>query len=177
LEAFTMRYQTLAVIAASIFTLSACGGGDEKENASSSESTTSSTTPPDTGSGAAATSASTATAMPITGTTHEVKMVQDAKGYRFDPENITVKVGDGIKFIAVSGNPHNVGFEVAGVPAESKAQLAANMPNPSAELTSPMLAQPNEAYTISFAGVKPGKYALLCPVHLAQGMKGTVTVE
>jgi plastocyanin len=115
--------------------------------------------------------------MPATGKIHEVKMVQDSKGYRFDPENITVKVGDGIKFIAVSGNPHNVAFDASGIPPESKAQLAANMPESATELTSKMLAQPNEEYTVSFAGVKPGKYALLCPVHIQMNMKGTVTVE
>jgi plastocyanin len=51
----------------------------------------------------------------ITGTTHEVKMIGDAQGYRFDPANITVKAGDGIKFTTVNGGPHNVAFDPATV--------------------------------------------------------------
>ena len=37
-------------------------------------------------------------------------MIGDAKGYRFEPADITIKQGDAIKFIMVSGGPHNVAF-------------------------------------------------------------------
>ncbi|HET9013051.1 MAG TPA: plastocyanin/azurin family copper-binding protein, partial [Gemmatimonadaceae bacterium] len=105
------------------------------------------------------------------------KMVGDEKGYRFEPADITIKQGDGIKFEMVSGGPHNVAFDPATLPADVKPQLTANMPNQMSELSGPLLVNPNEAYTISFASVKPGKYEFHCTPHLAMGMKGTITVQ
>ena len=36
---------------------------------------------------------------------------------------------------------------------------------------------PNEEYTISFGGIKPGTYEFHCTPHLAMNMKGKVTVQ
>ena len=101
---------------------------------------------------------------PITGKTHEVRMLGgDAQGYRFDPANITVKQGDGIKWIMVSGGPHNVAFDAATIPADVKPQLDANMgTDKMGELSSNMKMNPDETITVSFANIKPGKY----PVQL-----------
>jgi plastocyanin len=77
----------------------------------------------------------------------------------------------------VSGGPHNIAFDPATVPADSKAQLDANMDGKLAELSSPMLLNQNEKYTISFGGVKPGVYPFHCTPHLAMNMKGTITVQ
>jgi plastocyanin len=104
-------------------------------------------------------------------------MVGDDKGYRYEPANITVKAGDGIKFVMVSGGPHNVAFDPATVPAAAKAQLTANMPQQMSELSSPMMMNPNETYTISFGKMPAGKYEFHCTPHLAMGMKGTITVQ
>lgn len=157
---------------AAVMGLMACGGGNEQQAANtdtaSVNASNAATVAPATG---------TVAAMPITGTTHEVKMVGDDKGYRFDPADITVKAGDGIKFTVVSMGPHNVAFDPAAVPADAKAQLAANMSNTTSELTGPMLMNANDSYTISFAGVKPGTYEFHCTPHLAMNMKGKVTVE
>jgi plastocyanin len=115
---------------------------------------------------------------PITGQTVEVKMQQDAQGsYRFDPEDVTIKSGDGVKFIMVSGAPHNVAFDPAQIPANAKAQLAANMPQQVSELSSPMMMNPNETYTISFGKMPPGKYSYHCTPHLTFGMKGMITIQ
>jgi plastocyanin len=35
----------------------------------------------------------------------------------------------------------------------------------------------NGVYTISFAGVKPGRYEFFCMPHMAMGMKGVLTVQ
>ncbi|MEO6877221.1 MAG: plastocyanin/azurin family copper-binding protein [Gemmatimonadaceae bacterium] len=115
--------------------------------------------------------------MPATGATHEVKMIGDDKGYRFEPANLTIKSGDAVNFVMVSGGPHEISFDPTTVPADSKAQLDANMPQKLSELSSPMMMNPNESYTISFAGVKPGAYPYHCTPHLAMGMKGVITVE
>jgi plastocyanin len=117
-------------------------------------------------------------AAPITGQTIEVKMLQDTQGnYRFDPADLTIKTGDGIKFTMVSGGPHNVAFDPTQIPAAAKAQLSANMQQQVSELSSPMMMNPNETYTISFGKIPPGKYPYHCTPHLALGMKGTITVQ
>src|SRR5690348_15474130 len=98
-----MRFLGFAVVGSAIV-LGACGGGEKAAD------TTATATPAATDSAttAAATPTTPGTAAAITGTTHEVKMVGDDKGYRFEPADIKVKAGDGIKFIMVSGGPHNV---------------------------------------------------------------------
>jgi plastocyanin len=160
-----MRYFGLTAIAASALMLAACGGGEK-----AADTTAAATTPAaDTTAAAPAAAGSTATpaagavaAAPITGTIHEVKMIGDAKGYRFEPAAITIKAGDGIKYINVSGGPHDVAFDPAAIPANVKPQLSANMPNQMSELAGPLLVQPNADYTISFANIPAGTYEAHC---------------
>jgi plastocyanin len=161
-----MRFNGIA-LAAAVLAMSACGGGDKAGSdttAAPAAGATGSTGAPAAGAPAA-----------ITGTTHEVKMLGDEKGYRFEPVDLTVKAGDGVTWTMVSGQPHNVVFQ--NVPADAKAQLSANMPNQLTELGSPMLLNANEKYTMSFAGVKPGKYDYMCQPHLANNMRGSITVQ
>jgi len=173
-----MRFYGIAVLAGAM-ALGACGG--EKQpvadtTASTTGAATTTTTTPEAGA-AAAGAAGAVAAAPATGTTHEVKMIGDAKGYRFEPADLTVKQGDAIKFIMVSGGPHNVAFLNLTDPT-TKAQLNANMPGQHmAEDSSPLLMNPNEAYTISFAKIPAGKYDYDCTPHAAMGMKGTITVQ
>jgi plastocyanin len=170
-----MRFYGLALLAG-VAVMGACSGGEKKAD-------TSAVVTPAPGGAAvtpapgAAPAAGAVAAMPATGATHEIKMVGDDKGYRFEPANLTIKEGDAVKFIMVTGGPHNVAFDPATVPADSKAQLDANMDQKMSELSSPMLMNPNEAYTISFAGVKPGQYPFHCTPHLAMNMKGVITVQ
>ena len=169
-----MRFLGFAFVSSAIV-LGACSGGGEKKADSAATAAPAAT---DTAAPAATTAATPAGAMaPITGQTVEVKMVGDDKGYRFEPADIKLKAGDGIKFIMVTGGPHNIAFDPATIPADVKPQLSANMPNQQGELSSPLLTSPNDAYTISFANVKPGTYPFHCTPHLAMGMKGTVTVQ
>jgi plastocyanin len=174
-----MRFYGLT-LAAGMALLGACAGGDQSNVDTVGVATD---TAAATASAPAAAPAGTATAgavapAPITGTTHEVNMVGDAKGYRFEPANITLKSGDGIKFITVSGGPHNVAFDPATTPADSKAQLDANMgPDKIGELSSALKMNPGESLTISFGNVKPGTYPFHCTPHLAMGMKGVITVQ
>ena len=108
-------------------------------------------------------------------------MIGDGNAYKFEPADLTIKAGDGIKFTVVSIPPHNVAFDVAQpalADAAVKAQLDANMgPNKMGELSSPLLLNVGDTYTISFAGIKPGKYLFNCTPHLAMNMRGTVTVK
>ncbi|MDB4882972.1 MAG: blue (type 1) copper domain protein [Gemmatimonadetes bacterium] len=181
-----MRFYGIALLASATI-LGACGG--EKQPAADSSAavtpaTSSATTSPDSAAvaaaatpGAATAPAGAATAAPATGTTHEVKMTGDATGYKFDPATTTVKQGDAVKFVMVSGGPHNVTFQNVTDPA-AKAQLDANMPGQKmGELAGPMIMQPNEAYVVSFAKVPAGKYDYICTPHAAMNMKGTITVQ
>src|SRR6478752_542054 len=98
-----MRFYGLALLAGAAV-LSACGG----EKAPAAEST------------AAAAPANALPKIAATGATVEVKMVGDDKGYRFEPADIKIKAGDAIKFIMVSGGPHNIAFDPATIPADVK---------------------------------------------------------
>ena len=164
-----MRFNGLALVA-SAMAIVACGGGDKNATTTTTDSTamtatTTATTAP----------ASTAAMAPITGKTIEVKMIGDGTTYKFDPAQFSVKQGDGVKFIMVSGGPHNVAF--IDTPAAAQAQLSANMPNQMKDMTSPMMMTPNETYTVSFAKVPAGTYNFHCEPHAAMNMKGAVTVQ
>lgn len=166
-----MQFKGLALVA-SAFVFAACGGSSD--SAPAAEATPAS--------GAAVTPAPAAggpvALAPITGTTHEVKMVGDDKGFRFEPANLTIKAGDGVKFVFVSMGPHNVAFDGATLAAPAKAQLDANFGSAKmAELTSNMFMAAGESITISFANIPAGAYSYNCTPHLAMNMKGVITVQ
>jgi plastocyanin len=175
-----MRFYGFAV-AVGVITLGACAGGEKKpadtthvavdtSSATTTTASTSSTTPAPAG-GAVAMA-------PITGAIKTVNMVGDAKGYRYEPANFTIKEGDGVKFVVVSMGPHNVAFDPATVPPDVKAQLDANMgTDKMGELSSNMKMNPGDAITVSFAKIKPGQYPFHCVPHLALNMKGVITVQ
>jgi plastocyanin len=171
-----MRFFAVA-FAASALVLGACGGGEKGEGAATMDSSATATPSADAGAAGATAGGGAASAAAVTGTTHEVRMIGDEKGYRFEPANLNVKAGDGVKFIMVSGGPHNVAFDEASMPAGAKDQLNANIPNPAAPLSSQMYMNPNEEFVISFANVAPGTYNYVCTPHQAMGMKGAITVQ
>jgi len=162
-----MRFLGVALVSSAVV-LGACVGGAKQDATPAAASTPAAAAPA---------AAAAATALPITGKTWEVKMVGDGNAYKFVPADLTIRAGDGIKFTVVSIPPHNVAFDPALVPADVKGQLDANMgPNKLGELSSALLLNIGDAVTISFAGIKPGKYEIHCTPHLAMNMKGTVTV-
>jgi plastocyanin len=165
-----MRFHALAV--ASIFALGACAGGDQANQGTADTGATASTqTPPAGGTAQGGSGAA------ITGTTHEVRMLLDGQTYKFEPADLTIKQGDGVKWVMVSGAPHNVAFDPAKIPDDVEQVLAANMPEQQAPLSSKYLTQPNETYTVSFANVKPGTYDYVCTPHVMMGMTGKITVQ
>lgn len=175
-------------LVAGAFVLGACAGGDKGGQTGgageTSDTTQAAAQAPtqqqggETAAGGGAAAGGAAAGAPITGKTHEVQMVLNEKGeYRFVPQDITIKQGDGIKWIMVSGGPHNVAFDPAKIPDDVEKVLSANMPNQMMPLGSPMMMNPNESYTISFASIKSGKYPYHCTPHLALGMVGNITIQ
>ena len=170
------------LLIACAFTLAACGG--EPRNADTT-ATSAAAVPAASSAGSASTAATTpasgaaatGTAQPATGKTWDVKMLGDAKGYRFEPATLTIKQGDAVRWTVVSGPPHNVTFWPDSIPPNASAQLQANMPNTMAQLTGPLDSTVGGTYTISFAGVPAGTYKYYCTPHLAMGMKAQITVQ
>jgi plastocyanin len=171
-----MRFLGFAVLTSAVIALSACGGDKTAATDSAAGASAAAAAAATTPAAPAATGAAGAMA-PITGTTHEVRMVGDASGYKFEPAEITIKQGDGIRWTMVSGGPHNVAFDATKLTPEAKAALLANMPEQMAELMGKNLLNANETYTISFANVPAGTYEYNCTPHLAMGMIGKITIQ
>lgn len=115
---------------------------------------------------------------------HEVKMLMEGTTPRFDPATVTIHPGDQVRFVNVSGGPHNVSFDPATLPADMQHVLDHAMSGQIQPLWGPLLVTPGGSYTISFAGVKPGRYPYFCVPHMydrnggmAMGMKGTIVVQ
>ena len=169
-----MRFLGFAMMTGAAIVLSACGGDKTAAGDSAAAGATTGAMTP----AAEPAMAPAAGAMaPITGTTHEVKMIGDGANYKFEPAELTIKQGDGVKFVMVSGGPHNVAIDAATIPAAAKTALAANMPEQMGELMGKMLVTANETYTMSFAGVPAGTYDYNCTPHLAMNMRGKITVQ
>lgn len=154
------------VLVAGAISLVGCGGGEVEASGETASTVTPAVTP-----------AAAVTMSPITGTTHVVNMVGDNSGYRYEPATITVKPGDGIRFVMKSLGPHNVAFDVADIPAEQKPQLWANMGENSLDGSSPMLITEGEEWTLSLGNLAAGTYRYFCTPHLAMNMRGEIIVQ
>ena len=163
-----MRFYGMALVTGAL-ALAACGGGD------TAATDTAATAAP--GTGAPAAPAGDVAAAAPTGTIHTVNMVLDNGAYKYDPENITVAPGDGIRYVMVSGGPHNVHFDSLTADNPAYAQLNANMPNKMGDLMSNYLTNPGEEVVISFTNVPAGRYPYVCDPHAAMNMRGVVTVQ
>ncbi|HEX6626814.1 MAG TPA: plastocyanin/azurin family copper-binding protein [Gemmatimonadaceae bacterium] len=106
-----------------------------------------------------------------------VRMIGDEKGYRFVPASITAHVGDVVRFVNVSGGPHNVAFREDGIPAGAEAALQKNMGQTIGPLSGALIIEPNESYTVSLAGLRAGTYKYYCVPHQAMNMSGRIRVR
>ena len=106
-----------------------------------------------------------------------VRMVGNEKGYRFEPASITARVGDVVRFVNVSGGPHNVAFWEDRIPAGTAATLQKNMGQTIGPLSGALLTEPNEVYTISLTGLRAGTYNYYCLPHQAMNMTGRIKIR
>ncbi|MGH7617432.1 MAG: plastocyanin/azurin family copper-binding protein [Gemmatimonadaceae bacterium] len=163
--------QRRTIAAVATIALVGCGGGEKPK------AETSAAAPPSGAVTPAPAAVTPGAPQPITGKTWDVKMYGDATGSRYDPANLTIKSGDGVRFTLVNGAPHNVAFWSDSIPPSGVAVLSGNMPMPMAPLTGPLMMNTSQTYTISFGGVPAGVYKFYCVPHLALGMKGVITVQ
>ena len=120
-------------------------------------------------------------ALPLRGdhgaATITVRMVGNEKGFRFVPASITARVGDVVRFVNVSGGPHNVAFREDGIPAGAAATLQQNMGATIGPLSGALIIEPNEVYRVSLAGLPAGTYNYYCLPHQAMNMSGRIRVR
>jgi plastocyanin len=108
----------------------------------------------------------------------EVKMTGNGSTKAaFEPAALTIAPGTTVRFINVSGGPHNVAFWSDSIPAGAEAVLSAALTNPIDKLSGQFLQQPNETYDVSFANAPAGKYKGFCVPHQGMGMKIQITVQ
>jgi plastocyanin len=104
----------------------------------------------------AASDSPTTTAAPVN-SGKSVTIVKVGDGFKYDPEDVTVKVGDTLTWTNSGGTKHTVSSE-SGQAVEFK---------------SPTM-QVGETYVRTFD--KPGTFTYFCSIHGDTVMKGTITV-
>jgi plastocyanin len=105
-------------------------------------------------------------------------MVFDDQGFRFVPSYLTVRRGDGVRFVMISGIPHNVVFDETFIPDGARAQLTANLAALGArDLAAPVVTTLDSAYVVSTSGLPIGEYLFYCGPHRSLNMHGVLTVR
>src|SRR5207253_4907349 len=164
-----MRFTLFTTLAA--FAIVACGG-DKKSAASQAEAAT-----PTPAAVPAAVPAAAPAAEPA-GAVVEVKMTGNGTSVAaFEPSKLSIKAGTTVRFINVSGGPHNIAFYADSIPKGGAAVLKKGMPNAMGDLMGAFLTQPNEKYDVSFTGAPAGVYKGYCLPHVALGMHIAITVQ
>ncbi|HTR21573.1 MAG TPA: plastocyanin/azurin family copper-binding protein [Gemmatimonadales bacterium] len=107
----------------------------------------------------------------------EVKMTGTGTTAAFEPKELNIAAGTTVRFINVSGGPHNISFWSDSIPAGAADVLKKAMPEQLADLEGKLLVQPNDHYDVSFAGAPAGVYKGYCMPHLALGMRINITVK
>jgi len=111
--------------------------------------------------------------------THVVRLVVDPgkKEYRFDPSVVTVKPNDVVIFRVVSGAPHSVVFEGAGLSSQAHGALNAALARRAGDLSSPLLTTSGLEYRLVVPSLDPGSYPFYCLPHRAYDMRGELQVK
>jgi cytochrome c oxidase subunit 2 len=81
--------------------------------------------------------------------------VSETDSLKFQPQNVTVAVGQVVQWTNSGSSVHNVTFDNKGVPASSTMSGG-------------------DKYELKFS--KPGTYHYVCTFHVSVGMQGTITV-
>lgn len=111
------------------------------------------------------------------GTVHEVRMLGTQDGrFAYEPAALTIRVGDRVRWVNVSGGPHNVAFHPDRVPPGARVFLNAAMARRIGDLSGELLFAANAVYEIAFTGAPPGIYEYFCTPHQMLEMTAQLTV-
>jgi plastocyanin len=102
---------------------------------------------------------------PAAAETYTVKMGTDSGQLQFDPANLTIKVGDSVKWVNNKLSPHNAVFDSSKVDEAVATKLSHKS----------LLFSPGESFTTTFD--QPGEYPYYCEPHRGAGMVGKITVQ
>jgi plastocyanin len=115
-----------------------------------------------------------------TGVVHEVHMVGSVEvGFRFEPSDLTIKIGDTVRWVNRSGFPHNVAFYADRIPRGAVVVIEAVMPADGklGPMNGRLVRDAGDAFEMDFVGAPPGTYHFYSVPQEAMGMLGTLTVE
>jgi plastocyanin len=109
---------------------------------------------------------------------HEVRLEANSERqtYRFNPDRITARPGDVLVFKAVSGVPHSIVFESAGLSDQAHEALNGAMTRRAGDLSSPLLTVPGAEYRVVIPPLSPGTYEFFCLPHRAYDMRGQLKI-
>jgi plastocyanin len=110
---------------------------------------------------------------------HEVRLEASADRdvYRFVPDQVSARPGDVLLFRTVSGTPHSIVFESAGLSAPAHEALNGAMGRRAADLSSPLLSPNGAEYRVVVPAIPAGRYQFFCLPHRAYDMRGTLQVR
>ena len=107
-------------------------------------------------------------ASPAMAETYTVKMGTDTGMLKFEPETLTIKPGDTVKWVNNKLSPHNAVFDSAKSPGDMAKSISHKN----------LLFSPNESYETTFPKDAPaGEYSYYCEPHRGAGMIGKIIVE
>lgn len=139
----------------------ACGGGGERQGGQRQLPETPAATPV------------------VSGAVVDVRMTGNGRDRAaFEPAALVIAPGTTVRFVNVSGGPHNVVFWADSIPAGTAEAVNAAITGRQGNLASPYVVQPGQTYELTFpVTLPPGVYKGYCAPHLALGMKLEIAVQ
>jgi plastocyanin len=109
---------------------------------------------------------------------HEIRMDANPEKeiFRFSPAQVSARPGDVLLFRAVSGTPHSIVFESAGLSGPAHEALNGALGRRSGDLSSPLLSPNGAEYRMVVPALPPGSYAFFCLPHRAYDMRGVLQI-
>jgi plastocyanin len=109
---------------------------------------------------------------------HEIRMDANPEKeiFRFSPAQVSARPGDVLLFRAVSGTPHSIVFESAGLSGPAHEALNGALGRRSGDLSSPLLSPDGAEYRMVVPALPPGSYAFFCLPHRAYDMRGELQI-
>jgi plastocyanin len=108
--------------------------------------------------------------------TWDVQMTNEGGTLRFEPKEITIAVGDTVKWTQTGGS-HDIRFWPDSVPMGAVPLLNTAMKDTVAALRTMRFPQGPATYTIVFAGMPKGVYKYYCGPHRMRGMIASITIQ